>query len=49
MKNTISSGKEWAYKLLIITLTAAVLLYASIFMYGSFYFAFIPVVAHEVI
>lgn len=48
LKNTISSGKEWAYKLLIIILTAAVLLYASIFMYGSFYFAFIPVVAHEV-
>ena len=49
LRTTITSGKEWIYKFVIVILTAAVLLYASVFMYGSFYFAFIPLVAHEVI
>lgn len=47
LQNTVNTWKELIYKLLIITLTGAVLIYASVFMYGSFYFAFIPVVAHE--
>jgi len=47
LKNTIDSGREWIYRFVIVTLTALVLIFASVFMYGSFYFAFIPVVEHE--
>ena len=47
-ESIISNGKIWIYKITTITLTALILLYTAIFMYGSFYFAFIPVVAHEV-
>ena len=43
-----TSSKTWLYKLILVSLTAFILLYASIFMYITFYFAFIPVVAHEV-
>ena len=49
LKNTIDSGREWIYKFVIVTLTTSVLIFTSVFMYGSFYFAFIPVVEHEVI
>ena len=45
---TINRGKEFVYNIVIVTLIAAVLFWTSVFMYGSFYYAFIPLVAHEV-
>ena len=49
LEYAIGNGKTWIYKIILITLTASILLYTSVFMYASFYFAFIPVVAHEVL
>jgi len=44
---TINRGKEFIYKIAIFSLIAAVLFWTSVFMYGSFYYAFIPFVTHE--
>ena len=47
LESAINNGKIWIYQIILMTLTAAILMYASIFMYASFYFSFIPVVGHE--
>ncbi len=47
VEETFESAKLYSYKIIIAILTLSILLFLAIFMYGMFYFTFVPSPEHE--